>query len=232
VDEFFHKVVVEPFDRLSERVLQFLPDVLTLTLIFIVGIVIAFILKAFFRRFFGAIKLDRLSERSGLKEILLKGGLREPLSLIAAKLIGWLTAIVFLFVALGSLNVPGIDRVLERFILYLPNVFVAAFILFLGYLLGNFLGRAALIAAVNAGIKVSGLVGRLVKLTVILLALTMALEQLGIGKGTIVVAFALIFGGVVLALSLALGLGGKDIAKELLEKKIKGEDKKNEINHL
>jgi hypothetical protein len=167
-----------------------------------------------------------------MREILLKGGLKEPLSLIAAKLIGWLTAIIFLFVALGSLNVPGIDRILERFILYLPNVFAAAFILFLGYLLGNFLGRAALIAAVNAGIRVSGLVGRIVKLTVILLALTMALEQLGIGKGTIVIAFALIFGGVILTLSLAFGLGGKDIAKELLEKKIKGEEKKNEINHL
>ena len=128
---------------------------------------------------------------------------------------------------------PAIEQILERFFLYLPNIFVAVIILFFGYLLSNFLGRAALIAAVNAGWKVSGLVGRLVKLTVFLLAVTMALEQLDIGRGTIVIAFAIIFGGIVLALAIAFGLGGRDIAKEYLEKKIKGEEeKKDEISHL
>ncbi len=60
----------------------------------------------------------------------------------------------------------------------------------------------------------------------------MALEQLGIGRGAITVAFAILFGGVVLALALAFGLGGKDIAREYLEKKIKGGDKENGIEHM
>jgi hypothetical protein len=232
MDNFFQRVVIEPFDRLLERLLQFLPNMLIFTLIFITGVILAVILKAVFWRTFRAVKLDKLSEKSGVGEMLIKGGLKEPISLILSKFIGWLTVIVFLFLSLGSLNVPAIDRILEKFILYLPNVFVAAFILFMGYLLGNFLGRAALIAAVNAGMKVSGLVGKLVKRTVILLALTMALEQLGIGKETIVIAFAIILGGVVLALAIAFGLGGRDIAKEYLEKKIKGEEKKDDIHHL
>ena len=232
MDSFFQRVVVEPFDRLLERLLQFLPNVLIFTVIFVTGLVLAFILKTFLLRIFLAIKLDKLSEKSGVKEMLIKGGLKEPISAILSKVIGWLTVIIFLFLSLGSLNVPAIDRILEKFILYLPNVFVAAFILFMGYLLGNFLGRAALIAAVNAGMKVSGLVGKLVKRTVILLALTMALEQLGIGKETIVIAFAIILGGVVLALAIAFGLGGRDIAKEYLEKKISGGEKKDDIHHV
>jgi hypothetical protein len=232
MDNFFQRVVIEPFDRLLERLLQFVPNMLIFTLIFITGVILAVILKAVFWRIFRAVKLDKLSEKSGVGEMLIKGGLKEPISLILSKFIGWLTVIIFLFLSLGSLNVPAIDRILEKFILYLPNVFVAAFILFLGYLLGNFLGRAALIAAVNAGMKVSGLVGKLVKRTVILLALTMALEQLGIGKETIVIAFAIILGGVVLALAIAFGLGGRDIAKEYLEKKIKGEERKDDIHHL
>ena len=60
----------------------------------------------------------------------------------------------------------------------------------------------------------------------------MSLEQLGIGSSTIVVAFAIVFGGIILALALALGLGGRDIAKEYLEKKLKNEEKKDEISHL
>jgi hypothetical protein len=232
MDNFFQRVVIEPFDRLLDRVLQFLPNMLIFTLILITGIILAFILKAVFLKIFRAIKLDKLSEKSGVGEMMVKGGLKEPISLILSKFIGWLTVIIFLFLSLGSLNVPAIDRILEKFILYLPNIFVAAFILFVGYLLGNFLGRAALIAAVNAGMKVSGLVGKLVKRTVILLALTMALEQLGIGKETIVIAFAIILGGVVLALAIAFGLGGRDIAKEYIENKIKGEEKKDDIHHL
>jgi hypothetical protein len=232
MNNFLQKIIIEPFDKLWERLLQFLPDLLTSALILITGIILALILKAIFSSFFRAVKLDKLSERSGMGEMLLKGGLKEPLSLIVAKFIGWLTVLSFLVLSLGALNVPAVDLILERFMLYLPNVFVAAFILFLGYLLGNFLGRAALIAAVNAGSRVSGAIGRMVKLTVILLALTMALEQLGIGKETIVIAFAVVFGGVVLALSLAFGLGGKDIAKEYIEKKIKGGEKKDGISHL
>jgi hypothetical protein len=232
MDNFFTRIIFEPFERLSERLLQFLPDALTAALILITGSVLALVLKVVLQRVFSAIKLDKLVERTGVGEALRKGGVKDPLSVMLSKTFSGLTVISFLFLAISSLNAPAIDLVLERFVLYLPNIFVAAFILFLGYLLGNFLGRTALIAAVNAGLKVSGLIGKLVKLTVVMLALTMALEQLGIGKETIVIAFALLFGGVVLALALAFGLGGKDIAKEYVEKKIKGEEKKDDIEHL
>lgn len=233
MDNFLQRVVVEPYNRFLERVFSFLPDLLSSILIFITGILLGLILKTIFLRFFHAIKIDRFSERSGFSEMLKRGGIKEPISLIISRIIGWLTIISFSILSLRSLSVPAIERILEKFILYLPNVFVAAVILFLGYLLGNFLGRATLVAAVNAGIKLSSLIARLVRLTVILLALTMALEQLGIGKGTIVIAFSMILGGVVLALAIAFGLGGRDIAKEFLEKKIKGEEeKKDDISHL
>ncbi|MEW6162167.1 MAG: hypothetical protein AB1606_02440 [Nitrospirota bacterium] len=232
MSDFLRKLIIEPLDKFFEKVLHFLPELLSSILIFITGIILGLILKTIFLRFFRAIKLDKFSERSGMLEMLKKGGIKEPISLILSKLIGWLTIISFSILSLYSLDVPAIERVLERFLLYLPNIFVAALILFFGYLLSNFLGRAALVAAVNAGIKLSGLIGRLVKLTIFLLALTMALEQLGIGRGTIVIAFAIIFGGVVLALAIAFGLGGRDIAKEYLEKKIKGEEKKDDISHL
>ncbi|OGW53762.1 MAG: hypothetical protein A2Y81_12590 [Nitrospirae bacterium RBG_13_43_8] len=232
MNNLLQKIIIEPFDKFLDKLLQFLPNILSSVLILISGIILGLILKALFQRVFHAIKLDKFSERSGVVEMLQKGGVKEPLSFILSKLISWIIIISFLFLSLQSLNIPTIERVLERFILYLPNVFIATVILLFGYLLGNFLGRAALIAAVNAGWKVSGLIGRLVKLTVFLLSVTMALEQLGIGRGTIVIAFAIIFGGVVLALAIAFGLGGRDIAKEYLQKKIKGEEKKDEISHL
>jgi hypothetical protein len=232
MSEFLSKWIVEPFDKFFEKVLHFLPMLLSSFLIFIMGLAIGLILKNIFLRIFRAVKLDKFSETSGLVELLHKGGIKEPISQIIARFIGWLTIISFLIVALNSLDIPAVEQILEQFILYLPNIFVAAIILLLGYLLSNFFGRAALVASVNAGIKLSGLIGKIVKLSVFLLALTMALEQLGIGRGTIVIAFSIILGGVVIALAIAFGLGGKDIAREYLEKKIKGEEKKDDISHL
>jgi hypothetical protein len=229
---FLERVVIEPFDTFLERFQQFLPNLLSFILVLFAGIVLGLVLKTIFLRFFRAIKLDKFSERSGMVEMLKKGGVEESISHILARLISWLTIISFFILSLRSLNVPVIERILERFILYLPNVFVATVILFFGYMLSNFLGRTALIAAVNAGLKLAGLLGRFVKLTIFLLAVTMALEQLGIGRETIIISFAIIFGGLVLALALAFGLGGRDIAKEYLEKKIKGDEKKDEISHL
>jgi hypothetical protein len=226
------KMIIEPFDRFIEKLQEFLPNLLSFILILFAGVVLGLILKALFLRLFRAIKLDKFSERSGMVETLKKGGVKEPISLILSRLISWLTIISFFFLSLRSLNIPVIERILERFILYLPNIFIAAIILFLGYLLSNFLGRAALIASVNAGLRLAGLIAKFVKLTIFLLSVTMALEQLGIGRETMVIAFAIIFGGIVLAFALAFGLGGRDAAKEYIEKKIKGDEKKDEISHL
>jgi hypothetical protein len=232
MNNFLDRVVIEPFHRLLERLLQFLPDIFIALLVLTVGVVLGKVLKSLSLRIFRAIRLDRISEKSGAVEMMQKGGVKEPVSQILARTVGWVTIISFSILSLRMLNVPTIESILERFILYLPNIFIAVIILFLGYFLGNFFGRAALIAAVNAGFILSSLVGKSVKLTIFLLAVTMALEQLGIGRETIIIAFAIIFGGIVFALSLAFGLGGKDIAREYLEKRMKGVGDKDDISHL
>lgn len=228
----FQRVIIESLERLYGRVLQFLPNLFTAALLLILGFILAAVLKWGFFKLFRAFNLDRFFERFGMGELLGKGGIREPLSVLLSKIIGWIIVFTFIIISLQALNVPAVEGLLEGFFLYLPNIFVAALILLFGYFLSNFLGRTVLIAAVNAGLKVSGLIGNLVRLSIFLLAVTMALEQLGIGRGTIIIAFAIIFGGVVLALSIAFGLGGRDIAKEYLEKKMKGEERKDDIKHL
>jgi hypothetical protein len=228
-------IIIESFEQFYENVLQFLPNFLAFLLILIIGIILGRILNALFLRIFRAVGLDKLSEKSGVMDLIRKGGIKDSVSVLLAKIVRWVTVIIFAIIALRALELPTIEGLFEKFLLYLPNVFVAAVILLFGYLLGNFFGRAALIASVNAGIRIAGVIGRFVKFTVFLLAATMALEQLGIGKETIVIAFAIIFGGIVLALAIALGLGGKETAKEYIEKKLKGEEeeeKKDEISHL
>ncbi len=232
MDTFFRRVVVEPLKSLLDKLLDFLPNFFSFILIFVSGVIVGLILRSVLLRFFRIIGLDAFAERSGLVAALQKGGIREPLSLVLAKLISWIVIAGFTIFALNALKLPAVEQVLESFILYLPNIFVGTIIFLFGYLLSNFLSRAVLIAGVNAGIRIAGVIAKLVRLTVFVLAVTMALEQLGIGRGTIVIAFAIILGGVVLALAIAFGLGGRDIAQEYLERKLKGEEDKDEISHL
>jgi small-conductance mechanosensitive channel len=228
------KIVVEPLKEFYKNIIDFLPNLLTAILVFILGIIIARILKKVFLKIFTAINLDKLSERFGLVELLRKGGISETTPLLFSRIIGWLIIFTFLIISLRALNVPTIEKLLESFYLYLPHVFIAIFILLIGYLLSNFLGRAALIASVNAGLKISGFIGKFVKFTVFFLSVTMALEQLGIGRETVLIAFAIIYGGVVLALAIAFGTGGRDAAREYIEKRLKGEEneEKDTIQHL
>jgi len=228
----YETVIIEPFQKFYEKLIIFLPNFLTSIFILTAGIVFGFLLKNIFSRMFRIIGLDKVADRSGAAELMRKGGLKDTFSVLLARLLGWLVVIVFAGIAMSALNVPSVERLLERFFLYVPNILVAAMILLFGYLLSNFFARAALIASVNAGVRFSSLIERFVKYLTIILSSTMALEQLGIGKGTIVIAFTIIFGGIVLALSIAFGLGGRHFARDYLEKKMKYEEKKDDLSHL
>lgn len=228
----FQRLIAQPVTEFIDKLIQFLPNLFSSIFLLIIGLVVAWVLKNILARMFRFFNLDEISERSGINKVIARGGIREPFSNLLARFVGWVVILAFVIIALNALNVLAIERLFEKFFLYLPNVFVALLIIIFGSILGNFFGRTALIASVNAGLKVSGLVGRGVKLAIFLFSLSIALEQLGIGKDTVIISFAIVFGGIVLALSLAFGLGGRDIAKDYLEKRIKGEEQKDEISHL
>jgi hypothetical protein len=226
------RVFTEPFGRFLEKVLAFLPDILVAILIFVFGVVLAVILKALLARLFRAVNLDSLSGKAGVTDVFQKGGIHDLPSLLLARSIAWLVVICFSIVSLYSLNVPAVQQILQKLLLYVPNLFAGFLVFVLGYLAGNFFGRAALIAAVNAGIQSARLIAKLVKIGITLFSLTIALEQVGIGPQTVVIAFAIVFGGVVLALALAFGLGGQDMARKYLQNRSKGGASDDDIDHL
>jgi len=224
-------VFIEPLQRFVSNITGFLPNLLIGIILIILGFLVAWLLKVIITRISHFLKIDRLSEKIGITQMLHRSGIMESFSGLMGKAAYWVVLLSFIIMGLDALRVPAVEKLLSEFWLYLPNVITAAMIVIAGYLLGNFLGRAALIAAVNAGLPVSGLVGKFVKFTVFIMAATMALELLGIGEDTVLIAFAIVFGGVVLALSIAFGLGGRDAAKDYIEKmrEKKGED---DIQHI
>jgi hypothetical protein len=238
-NEFFTNIcdaiVTVPLKDFFQRLITFLPNLLSSIIIFIFGLFLGWIFKKMIIKLSKLFNLDRFCAKVGMTEVLGKVGIKESPSRLLGRLFYWLAVIIFTIIALYALKVPAIENLLEKFVLYLPNIFIAVLLIIVGYLLGNFVGRTILIAAVNAGMRFAGLLARGVKVLIFVFAFAMALEQLGIGRNIVVVAFAILFSGIIFALALAFGLGGKDIAKDYLEKRFKGEteaEKKDDIQHL
>ncbi|HKZ16222.1 MAG TPA: hypothetical protein VJ161_01995 [Geobacteraceae bacterium] len=229
---FYERLIDEPIKGFLDRIVDFLPNILTAILILIFGLAAGWLTKVILRKILVVLKLDRLAEKVGFRRILVKGGLHEPLSSLLAKITGGFIVLAFLVVALGTLNIEVIHRLIERLFNYLPSIFFASVIISIGYVLGNFLGRATLIAAVNAGISMARFIGNGVKYLILFISISIALEQLGIGRDTVLISYAVVLSGFVLALAIAFGLGGRDSAKDFIERKLKGEERKNNINHL
>lgn len=223
---------IEPFKNFLERVMSFLPSLLTSLTLIIAGLVIAWLLKRISSVVLKFLKADALSEKIGTAQILKKSGLKDSFSGLVSRVVYWVVLVSFIIIGLDALRMPAVENLLEKFLLYLPNVIVAGIITLLGYLVGNFLGRASLIAAVNAGLTFSRFLGNFVKFTVFVLSASMALELLGIGKNTVLIAFAIVFGGVVLAFAIAFGQGGKKAAEDYINKKLGEKEEKNNIEHL
>jgi hypothetical protein len=228
----YERFIDEPIKGFLDKILVFLPNVFSALLILIFGILAGWLTKLVLKKVFDLIRLDGIAERTGISKILSRGGLQEPLSQILARIAGGFIVLAFFVVSLGTLNIDVIQRLTERFFYFLPNVFVGLVIIAIGFILGNFFGRAALIASVNAGVRMSGLVGKTVKYLIIIVSASMALENLGIGRDTVIISYAIVLSGFTIAFAIAFGLGGRDAAKDFIEKKLKGEDKENDFRHL
>ncbi len=226
-------VFLGPLKKFVTKIAGFLPNLFIGAILILIGLLIATLLRKMICRLSRLLNMDRISEKVGLTQILQKSGIREPVSWLVGNAVYWIVLISFVIMGLDALKIPAVENLLQEFWFYVPNVIAAAIILGAGYLLGNFLGRAALIAAVNAGIAISGLIGKFVKFTVFIMATTMALELLGIGEDTVLIAFAVVFGGVVLALAIAFGLGGRDAAKGYIDKMLlEKKEEDDDITHI
>lgn len=232
MESIMDTLILEPIRGFLKELLGFLPRLLSSLVLILCGLLAAWLLKTLCVWVLRSIGGDTLAEKVGLTPAMRKIGIKEPMSGITGRVVYWVVLISFLIISLNALHVPTVEDLLARFFLYLPNVIVAVLILSLGYLVGNFLGRASLIALVNADVSIASFLGRFVRITVYIIATTMALELLGIGKDTVLVAFAIVFGGIVLALAIAFGIGGQRAAGEYIERKLMEEREKDEIEHI
>jgi hypothetical protein len=231
----FWQTLLGALDAFFEGVVRFVPGLLAALLILIIGLVIGWVVRVVARRALVVAKFDHFCDSSGVSQILSRADIGAAPSGLVATVLFWLVFLTFLMAGLRALDVDVINRLISEFFLYLPRILAALAILLVGFLLANFLSRAALLAAVNAGVPSPRAISIVVKFLITILSFAMALEQLQIAKTIVIAAFIISFGAVMLGLALAFGLGGREVARRVLERQLKDADErpdKDDFSHI
>jgi small-conductance mechanosensitive channel len=207
----------QAYSNLVHMIADFLPRFLVMLIIIVLGLVVAFVLKYILRAVLGLTKLDRVSEEAGASRLLRIAHL-PSMTVLLSRSIFWVTWFGFILIGLSVLGVAGLQGQISRLLQFLPEVFVGILILFLGLMTANFLSRTALLAAVNAGYPSPRILSGSIRFVIWILAISMTLEELGVARQTVISAFSIIFGALMLALAIAFGFGGQDLARQSLER--------------
>lgn len=221
--------------RVALTVAGFLPGVLTMLLVLAFTVGIAFLVRFALRRSLAGIDFDRRVHRWGLTSTGEWTPRNSPTA-IAAHAGFWFVLLVGFLAGLKSLGTDVTDELARRTLAYIPNLLEAGIIFAVGVAVARFLQRTALISAVNMQLQSARILSLGVKWLVLLFTVALALHELGVGGAILTVSFALVFGGIVLALALAVGLGAHDPATASREARWREEqgvvEDGDEIQHM
>jgi len=196
---------------------QFIPVFVGFLLVLLLGWLIASGLKKILVRFLVLVKLDSLSGKTGFSKLLENAGIKNTLSEIVGIIVYWIIIIITLSTAVNALGLANISNILDKIIIFIPNVIIAIIILILGLFFSTFLSSIVITACTNAGISQSKLLGKITSTIVIIFTIILAVQQLNLKIEIINSIITIIIASVGLAFAIAIGLGGKDIASKWIK---------------
>src|ERR687886_1235053 len=204
--------VFQPLQDVISLVLSYIPQIIGAIIILIVGYIIGKALQALITRILEGVGFEDLMERGGVKRFFDRAGTSETPSSILGRLVFWFILIIAITMAANALGIQQISSFLNQLIAYIPSIFVALLILFLATLLANF------VSGIVRGATNSEVLASIAQYAIIIYAVFVALTQLGIAVQLTANTFLILLGAVGLALAIAFGIGGREVARDLVEK--------------
>lgn len=208
----------ESLARVLTKVAMLLPAVLALVLAIVIAAIVGLALAYVVRRFLTAVRFDERIHLGHGAGNLEWAAIHHP-TLVLSRLVFWGCMVVGVVIGVAAFaSGYSNSEVMATFMFpYVAHTIGAAILLVVGMLAARFLARSVLIGAVNMNLHYARLLSEGVKWLVIVLTVAMALDHLGIGSRIVALAFGILFGGIVLTLSLSIGLSSRDIVIRTLE---------------
>jgi hypothetical protein len=194
-------------------VVNFIPNFVAGLVILLIGIIVASILKQVVVSVLKALKIDSFLKKYGVPE------LKEEFSWtnILAELVRWFVIVVFLIPTADVWGLPRITTILNEFLLYLPNVFVAAVVALIGFVFARLAHDVILVSAKNVDAKTASTIATVARWAVNVFVILVVLTQLGVAADLIRILFTGLVAMLAIAGGIAFGLGGQNAAKDTIE---------------
>jgi len=210
-------VFINSMNQFWIQLVNFVPKLLAVIVILFFGWLLAKLARVAIKRLLELTHFDKFAQKSGLEAFMSHGNVSLSLSGIISQIVYWLVIVLFIITGANTLGLSEVAVLLQQLANYLPHIIVAILVLIFGTLLARFVNR--LVFAWLHSIKFSRAlaVSTSTEYGIQILALFVALEQLGIGLQLIHSLFVIVFGAVFLALAIAFGLGGRDWAAKVIE---------------
>ncbi len=192
---------------------EFVPALFGALVILFAGYLVAKLIEKGTARVLRRMHFNQLLERGGVMQAVERSGSHLNPAKVIANLLFWFVMFAVLLVAANAIGLESLANVFSELVSYIPSVIAAIVIIILGIVLGGFVG--GLIMASAGGLHGGPWLARTGRAGVIVLAVFMALQELGIATDIVTTAFAILFGAVALALSLSFGLGNRELAGEV-----------------
>ena len=212
------EVMLEPVRVFMRQVGDFLPRLALALVVLFAGWAIAKMVRFAISRGLRAVNFNVLTERAGIDAFLRDGGVGADTTEILALLFYWLVILASLVIGFNLLGLEYITDLLGRVVWFLPKVMVALLILAFGAYFARFIGNAVIAYCRNVHLQDADILGRLAQYAILAFVVLIALDQVDVGGDIVRQTFLIVLAGVVLALALAFGIGGKDWAAEMLER--------------
>jgi hypothetical protein len=213
----FTSTFVASFRDAFSMILGAIPRILGFIVIVAIGWFVSSLLARGVTGLLRAIRFDELMQRSGIADFMNKMGTGTDSAGIIAGLVKWIVRIVVLLVAFDVLGLPAVSDVMRQLLLWLPNLVVAIFVLFIGGIAARALGNIVRGATAEAGFVNPETLANVTRTTVWAFAIVVAINQLGIATNLINTLFTGLVAALAIAFGLAFGMGGRDLASRTLE---------------
>lgn len=215
--EQVHQALRESLHRAVVKVATLLPGVLALVLALLVSILIGWLLALLVRRCLTAMRFDSRVQSWGVAGVSEWSSASTPTS-VFTRIVFWASVVVGLFVGIAAFDAASAGGVSNYILPYMSKIVAAAVVLLVGIVVARFLSRSVLINGVNMNLQHARLLSLGAKWLVLVFTAAMVLDHLGIARSIVDLGFGILFGGIVLALTLAVGLGSRDLVSRSLER--------------
>jgi hypothetical protein len=211
-------IMLEPVQAFLLQIYGLLPKLALALGVLIAGWLLAKLARFAIVKGLRAINFNVLTERAGLDGFLNQGGIQTDTTGIFGMLIYWLVILAALIIGFNSMGLTYITGLLGEVVLFVPKVIVALLILAFGAYFARFVGKAVVAYCKNIAIQDSDVLGKLAQYAIMTFVVLIALDQVNVGGDIVRQSFLIILAGIVFALALAFGLGGKSAAAELIDR--------------